>query len=142
MKKLLLVLTMLFTLAFSSMAMAADGGDLNKEQKVADQMINAIKANSVVTYAQVSGSLHADLAKEFNEKSYTALQRTVKERFGNYTESKFVSFTRFDQADRLVYLASFSREKVVICQFDFDKSGKLLNFAFAPQQQQEQQPAK
>ncbi len=138
MKKLLLIMTMLFTLLCSSVAMAADGGDLNKEQKIAEQMINAVKQNSTITYEQISGSLSADLAKTFNARSYAGVQKSVKEQLGDFKESKFVSFTRFDQADRVVYLTSFSNQPVVIAQFDFDKSGKLLNFAFAPQQQQQE----
>lgn len=37
MKKLVLVLTMLLAFACSSLAFAADGGDLNKEQKAAEK---------------------------------------------------------------------------------------------------------
>ena len=36
MKKLVLVLTMLLAFAFSSLAFAADGGGLNKEQRTDD----------------------------------------------------------------------------------------------------------
>ena len=41
MKKLVLVLTMLLAFACSSMAFAADGGDLNKEQKTAEKMMTS-----------------------------------------------------------------------------------------------------
>lgn len=42
MKKLVLVLTMLLAFACSSMAFAADGGDLNKEQKTAEKMMTSL----------------------------------------------------------------------------------------------------
>ncbi len=41
MKKLVLVLTMLLAFACSSLAFAADGGDLNKEQKTAEKMMTS-----------------------------------------------------------------------------------------------------
>ena len=41
MKKLIMVLTTVFTLAISAIGFAADGGDLNKEQKAAENFVAA-----------------------------------------------------------------------------------------------------
>lgn len=46
MKKLVLVLTMLLAFACSSLAFAADGGDLNKEQKTAEKMMTSLDVDA------------------------------------------------------------------------------------------------
>ena len=52
-------------------------------------------------------------------------------------EAKFFTYQRFDQADRVTYIASFSKEKMVSMIFAFNKQNKLVDFAFTPIQQQE-----
>ena len=43
MKKLILTLTTIFTLAIAAIGFAADGGDLNKEQRAAENFVAAWK---------------------------------------------------------------------------------------------------
>lgn len=45
------------------------------------------------------------------------------------------SYQRFEQVDRVTYVASFSKEKLVSMIFAFDKQNKMLDFAFTPIQQ-------
>ena len=63
------------------------------------------------------------------------MQKQVRVKFGNLKEAKFFAFQRFDQIDRVIYVASFSKEKVVNMVFAFDKDNKLVDFAFSPVQQ-------
>ena len=42
MKKLILTLTTIFTLAVAAIGFAADGGDLNKEQRAAENFVAAL----------------------------------------------------------------------------------------------------
>ena len=63
------------------------------------------------------------------------MQKQVKQKMGTMKEAKFFAYQRFDQADRLTYIASFSKEKMVSIVFVFDKQSKLLDFAFTPVQQ-------
>ncbi|WP_177566917.1 hypothetical protein [Phascolarctobacterium sp.] len=51
---------------------------------------------------------------------------------------KFVAYERFDQGDRLTYLGSYSREKMVRIIYGFDKNNKMIEFVFAPLEVQEQ----
>lgn len=44
-------------------------------------------------------------------------------------ETKFHSFERFDQGDRVTYIAAFSKENVVIMTFMFGKDAKLQTSA-------------
>ena len=132
MKKLMLVLTMLLAFALSSVAFAADGGDLNKEQKSAEKMISAFNSTTPVEYTVIAPTWSDELNKNIGEKGYAEIKKQVKAQFGELKETKFYSFERFDQGDRVTYIAAFSKEKVVIMVFMFAKDGKLQNFNFAP----------
>lgn len=68
MKKLVLVLTMLLAFACSSLAFAADGGDLNKEQKTAEKMMTSLDVDAATGYAALAPTLSADLNKALGEK--------------------------------------------------------------------------
>lgn len=137
MKKLVLVLTMLLAFAFSSLAFAADGGDLNKEQRTAEKMMTALEGDAATSYATFAPALSAELSKTMDQKNFTAIQRQVKQQFGSLKETKFFSFERYDQA----YIAGFSKEKIVVMSFVFGKDAKLQNFSFSPYKAPEQAPA-
>ena len=83
----------------------------------------------------------ADLAKQMNVNTFIAMQRQVQEKFGKHKETKFFSFERFDKADRLTYIAGFSKEPAVSIVFTLDKKGKITEFSLAAlevQQNEEQ----
>ena len=67
MKKLVLVLTMLLAFACSSLAFAADGGDLNKEQKTAEKMMTSLAGDAATEYAALAPSLSG--AKPWTRKT-------------------------------------------------------------------------
>ena len=134
MKKLILILTAVFTVAFSACALAADGGDLNKQQDAAQAFITGLGGKAAV-YTEVSKGFSAELKGKVGEKTYAALQSQVKEKFGDLKESKFYSFQRFDEVDYVTYLASFSKEKLVNITLAFNKRSKMVDFALTPVEQ-------
>lgn len=133
MKKILLLLVALLTAA--NLCFAADGGALNKAQKSVDTMLAVFEGSNVPDYGSLASVMAAPLKEKFGAKEYEALQKQVKEKFGRMTEAKFVVFERFDKADRLTYLGSYTKEKIVTMFFGFDKNGKLMDFALAPHKQ-------
>lgn len=139
MKKLVLLMTMIFTLAFAGNAFAADGGDLNKEQKVADKIVTALNQDAATAYPGFSASLTPALDKNMGVKGYAAIQKQVKEQLGEMKALKFVNFRRFDDGDVIEYVGNFSKEKTVIVRFIFDKTLKLNTLSFIPVKEQAQQ---
>lgn len=137
MKKIVLLLMMLFALAGSSLAFAADGGDLNREQRAVERMVDAFDGEPVPAYTVIAPLLSPELEKNLGEKGYATLQAQVKEKFGTLKEAKFFAFQRFDQGDRVTYVSAFTKEKVVTMIFAFDKNGKMTDFAFAPYKEPE-----
>lgn len=130
MKKLVLFLTVIMVMAFSSICMAADGGDLNKEQKVADAFIAALTSDNV-NYNKVSINFSDGLKAKLDEKTFTGLKSDVKSKMGDLNQERFFSFERIQpdgQQDKLTYIASFTNEKMVAMVFVFDKDTKLIDF--------------
>lgn len=131
MKKIIVALTAVLTMAFAGICMAADGGDLNKQQAVAESFTKAF-SSQVPEYREFSKGFDASLKEKFNEKTYAALQEQVQEKFGRMKEVKFYSFQRFDQMDQVTYIGSFSKEKLVSITLVFNKENKMVNFALSP----------
>lgn len=134
MKKLVMILTAIFTMAFAGICMAADGADLNKQQNTAETFVKVF-SQTVPSYNEFTKGFDAQLKNKFNEKTYAALQAQVKDKFGRMKEVKFYSFQRFDQMDRVTYIASFSKEKIVAINLAFNKDNKMVDFALSPVEQ-------
>ena len=138
MKKLLIMMMVSCLMMLCSVGFAADDHKaLGKQQQVAERIMDAFDGEPVPLYAQVSAGFSANMKKAVDEKAFTELQKQVKQKFGTMKEAKFFTFQRFDQADRVTYIASFTKEKIVSMIFAFDKQNKLVDFAFTPVQQPE-----
>lgn len=110
MKKLILTLTAIFTLAIAAIGFAADGGDLNKEQRAAENFVAAFTLEAPA-YNQFASGFDDTLKAKVTEQAYDVLKKQVQERFGRLKESKFYSFQRYDNVDYVTYIGSFSKEK-------------------------------
>lgn len=130
MKKMVMILTAVLAMAFSSICMAYDGGDLNKQQAVCEKFVQAFSAGQEIpAYADITKGLDVSLKEKFTEDTYTEMQKQIKDRFGRLKELKFYSFQRFDKMDQLVYMASYSKEKLVSVTALFNKENKMTSFA-------------
>ena len=139
MKKLLLCITALVALTACSLCFAADGNDLNKQQKTVEKFIDALDAAPAPDYAMIAPLLNEKFAQKLDAKAYAAFQKSAKEQLGTLKEAKFRLFERFVDGSRVVYVGSFDNEKVVLMQFVFDLKNALL--AVNLNAVKEQQPA-
>ena len=143
MKKLVIMMIVSCLMMLCSVGFAADDHKaLAKQQQVAEKMLDSFDGEPMPLFAQVNAGFNANLKKAVDEKAFTELQKQVKQKFGTMKEAKFFTYQRFDQADRVTYVASFSKEKMVSIIFAFDKQNKLVDFAFTPIQQPAAKPAK
>ena len=65
------------------------------------------------------------------------ISKQIKEQYGNVKEVKFYNFQRFDQGDRVTYVAAFDKEQAVAIMLAFDKDKKLTDYVFTPLQVEE-----
>lgn len=140
MKKLVMLVTLVVTMAMSAMCFAAgDGSVLNKQQRVADKFVAALNSADSSVFTQLSVDFAPDLQSKITAANFAELQKQMKEKFGSQKEITFAAYERFDQGDRLTYLASYSKQKLVRVVYGFNKEGKLTEFVFAPMEIQEEQ---
>lgn len=136
MKKILFTLTLIMMMAFSGLCFASDGSDLNKEQKIAENFMGVFTKEQASEYAIVSKDFSDNLKKSVSERTYKKLPAEIKEKFGNVKNIDFRTFEKLGQEDRVTYIASFDKQPVAAIVFIFDQDQKLVNYIFAPIEQQ------
>ena len=141
MKKLFVLFTALCLLCFSSAAFAATNGQvLTKEEAVASQVMSAL--TKTVSYEVVSQDFTPSLQQALDKAKLNEMKKEVRTNFGKMQDMKFVRLEKFDQGDRVTYLASFAKEQFVQVEFLFDvttDAPKVMSFSLRPLQVQQQQ---
>ena len=135
MKKKIMALCLGTMLSFSAVAMAVtpDAQIFSNEQEKAVAWTDTMLVkNKPVEALKLMGS---EAQKEIDANKITSIAQEMTKQMGKYKAAQFVAWTRFDQADQLVYFMSFEKEPVVRCVLIFDKQGNLLNFGLTPVKQ-------
>lgn len=146
MKKIYLLAMMLCLLILPATAMAAPSANATafaNEEALSNQWIDSmlVKKNS----AAALNIMSADAKKNVKAAEMQKAQERMSKELGTLKESRFVSWTRFDKTDQVIYLMSFDKAKVVRCEFIFNSKGELDYFAltpFAPQENAKNAKAK
>lgn len=143
MKKLVMLVTVVLTVAMAAICFAAgDGNDLNKQQKIVDKFVAALTVADDSGYAGAAAGFSPELKQKMDVKAFAALQKQVKDTLGTMKEMKFVAYERFDQGDqgdRLTYLGSYSKQQLVRVIYGFNKESKLTEIIFVPVEVQKQE---
>lgn len=108
------------------------GAILNKEQDAAERLLEAFAGEAADAYRSLEAHLAEKLRLKFTEKEYRAYRDQVAARFGLLAEAKFSAFEKFDNGDKVSYLAAFTKEKVVLVSVSFSKAGKITRFLMTP----------
>ncbi|WP_443873231.1 hypothetical protein [Mitsuokella multacida] len=146
MKKIYLLAMMLCLLILPATAMAAPSANATAfadEEALSNQWIDSmlVKKDS----AAALNIMSADAKKNVKASEMQKAQERMSKELGTLKESRFVSWTRFDKTDQVIYLMSFDKAKVVRCEFIFNSKGELDYFAltpFAPQENAKNAKAK
>lgn len=146
MKKIYLLARMLCLLILPATAMAAPSANATafaNEEALSNQWIDSmlVKKDS----AAALNIMSADAKKNVKASEMQKAQERMSKELGTLKESRFVSWTRFDKTDQVIYLMSFDKAKVVRCEFIFNSKGELDYFAltpFAPQENAKNAKAK
>lgn len=137
---------MLCLLILPATAMAAPSANATafaNEEALSNQWIDSmlVKKDSSAALNIMS----ADAKKNVKASEMQKAQERMSKELGTLKESRFVSWTRFDKTDQVIYLMSFDKAKVVRCEFIFNSKGELDYFAltpFAPQENAKNAKAK
>ena len=135
MKKFALLLAMVFVLGFGTICSAASNASiLGNEEKAVDKFLSSLDKNNGA-YEEIASNFTPGLQKKIDDAAMQKLRSQVAGNFGTLKEKKLVTLEKFDQGDRVTYLAGFSKTQVVKIVFAFDVKGEkpLINdFTFAP----------
>ena len=82
--------------------------------------------------ASARNMMSADAKKAVKAADMQKAQERMTKELGNLKETRFVSWTRFDNVDQMTYLMNFDKTKVVRCELIFNKKGELDSFVLAP----------
>lgn len=138
MKKRLTILLVMVVMMISNVCMATgDGIELKKQQKIVEKF-TAVLNNTAddSDFAELSKYFAPELQDKMSMANLDKLRQDIRSRFGVLQEAKFVAYERFDQGDRITYLANYTRQDVVRLLYGFDKKGKLREFVFVPLSEQ------
>ena len=133
MKKIVLLLAALFTLALSTTAFAAaqdNGTVLNAEDTAATKLVETLLNNG--SLSTVQDLFHPEFKKNVTEANFQALQKDISEKLGTVKGSRLALWERRDKSDAVFYLMSFSKENTVRCAVIFDDKNQIVNFALSP----------
>ena len=135
MKKFVLLLAMVFVLGFGTICSAASNASiLGNEEKAVDKFMSVLDKNNGA-YEEIASNFTPGLQKKIDDAAMQKLRSQVAGNFGTLKEKKLITLEKFDQGDRVTYLAGFSKTQVVKIVFAFDVKGEkpLINdFTFAP----------
>ena len=81
MKKVIFIVTLIMMMAFSGLCFAADGNDLNKEQKVAETFMEVFTKDQIPAYDVVSKDFSDTLKTNVNEKAYKGFEEALQKEY-------------------------------------------------------------
>ena len=126
------ILCLVISLAMTSVCLASDGADLNKQQQAVVKVFAALNGQNIRQL------MSAKLQTELDEKTFGSVKNNLRRSYGEQRENRFLAYQRYADGDRLAYLAKYSKEKALLFIFVFDKQNDLGAFSFQPIGEQQQ----
>lgn len=128
MKKIVLMLTMVFMLAFSAVCSASNGKVLDTEENMINKFLAATK------YSAITSMMTEDMKKEFNEETFNNFREQLDKNFGKLNEKQLFLVEKGKDVDVLRYQSSFALvpEAQFVFMFKVENEKPLLaKFALA-----------
>ena len=128
MKKIVLMLTTVFMLAFSAVCSASNGKVLDTEENMINKFLSATK------YSAITSMMTEDMKKEFNEETFNNFREQLDKNFGKLNEKQLFLVEKGKDVDVLRYQSSFALvpEAQFVFMFKVENEKPLLaKFALA-----------
>lgn len=128
MKKIVLMLTMVFMLAFSAVCSASNGKVLDTEENMINKFLSATK------YSAITSMMTEDMKKEFNEETFNNFREQLDKNFGKLNDKQLFLVEKGKDVDVLRYQSSFALvpEAQFVFMFKVENEKPLLaKFALA-----------
>lgn len=128
MKKIVLMLTVVFMLAFSAVCSASNGKVLDTEENMINKFLSATK------YSAITSMMTEDMKKEFNEETFNNFREQLDKNFGKLNDKQLFLVEKGKDVDVLRYQSSFALvpEAQFVFMFKVENEKPLLaKFALA-----------
>lgn len=128
MKKIVLMLTMVFMLAFSAVCSASNGKVLDTEENMINKFLSATK------YSAITSMMTEDMKREFNEETFNNFREQLDKNFGKLNEKQLFLVEKGKDVDVLRYQSIFALvpEAQFVFMFKVENEKPLLaKFALA-----------
>ena len=124
------ILCLVISLTMTSVCLASDGADLNKQQQAVVKVFAALNGQNGMEYAGIRQLMSAKLQTELDEKTFGSVKNNLRRSYGEQRENRFLAYQRYADGDRLAYLAKYSKEKALLFIFVFDKNSIVFLIHF------------
>lgn len=118
--------------SFIGSCFASPASDLlAKEEKISVKVIEVFAGNG--EYSSISKHFTKERLEKTNSLAFRKIKASINNNFGKLKDVKLIALEKFDKNDRLTYLASYTKTKVVkvILLYNVNgKNSKLQDFAF------------
>lgn len=111
MKKILMMVVMVLTLAFSAVCSASNGSLLDAQEKIVGDFLKG------TNYKSVSAVMNDDMKKNWDEKTYANFKEQIAKDFGKINTQELILVEKHKNADILLY--QVTSEKVPAARFVF-----------------------
>lgn len=111
MKKMLMMVVMVLTLAFSAVCSASNGSLLDAQEKIVGNFLKG------TNYKSVSAVMNEDMKKNWDEKTYNNFKEQIAKDFGKINTQDLILVEKHKNADILLY--QVTSEKVPAARFVF-----------------------
>lgn len=111
MKKMLMMVVMVLTLAFSAVCSASNGSLLDTQEKIVGNFLKG------TNYKSVSALMNDDMKKNWDEKTYNNFKEQIAKDFGKINTQDLILVEKHKNADILLY--QVTSEKVPAARFVF-----------------------
>lgn len=111
MKKMLMMVVMVLTLAFSAVCSASNGSLLDAQEKIVGNFLKG------TNYKSVSAVMNDDMKKNWDEKTYNNFKEQIAKDFGKINTQDLILVEKHKNADILLY--QVTSEKVPAARFVF-----------------------
>lgn len=111
MKKMLMMVVMVLTLAFSAVCSASNGSLLDAQEKIVGNFLKG------TNYKSVSALMNDDMKKNWDAKTYNNFKEQIAKDFGKINTQDLILVEKHKNADILLY--QVTSEKVPAARFVF-----------------------
>ena len=116
------ILCLVISLAMTSVCLAIDGADLNKQQQAVVKVFAALNGQNGMEYAGIRQLMSAKLQTELDEKTFGSVKNNLRRSYGEQRENRFLAYQRYADGDRLAYLNTVRRKLCCLYSFSISRT--------------------